>query len=222
MVFFFCTSYFSFSVTNTFLISSLLLGLSTAEDTIVMEPFETITGYGSILLELENVSKPAYWSGGVGVPWPYRFLVDNTSTPCVPGKGQAGMDISGGDYRSIVPNPATSQTCEAECCGDVNCKGYVYVDAAPGPTDGCPAGSPCCFLKNVITPFIPSTIPSIVAATVTPAQDSLVTPPSGIRSAVPLGGISTGAVELRGDGTFHEWTIINQTPGKNKHICTSI
>lgn len=38
------------------------------------------------------------------------------------------------------------------------------------------------------------------------------TPPSGIRSAVPLGGISTGSVELRGDGSFAEWTIQNQSP----------
>ena len=33
--------------------------------------------------------------------------------------------------------------------------------------------------------------------------------PSGIRSAVPLGGLSTGSIELRGDGTLHEWIIHN-------------
>jgi hypothetical protein len=37
-------------------------------------------------------------------------------------------------------------------------------------------------------------------------------PPSGIRSAVPLGGLSTGSVELKGDGSFSEWTIANQSP----------
>ncbi|XP_023931770.1 uncharacterized protein LOC106167159 [Lingula anatina] len=42
---------------------------------------------------------------------------------------------------------------------------------------------------------------------------TLVPPPSGIRSAVPLGGVSTGSIELRGDGTLHEWVIMNQTPG---------
>ncbi|CAD5124032.1 DgyrCDS12336 [Dimorphilus gyrociliatus] len=40
----------------------------------------------------------------------------------------------------------------------------------------------------------------------------LIPPPSGIRSSVPLGGISTGVIELRADGTFHEWTIVNQSP----------
>uniref|UniRef100_A0A1X7SQU2 Glycosyl-hydrolase family 116 N-terminal domain-containing protein n=1 Tax=Amphimedon queenslandica TaxID=400682 RepID=A0A1X7SQU2_AMPQE len=40
----------------------------------------------------------------------------------------------------------------------------------------------------------------------------LTHPPSGMRSSVPLGGISTGNIELRGDGTFHEWSIFNQYP----------
>ena len=37
-------------------------------------------------------------------------------------------------------------------------------------------------------------------------------PPTGLRSSVPLGGITTGSIELRGDGTFHEWTIESQSP----------
>jgi len=37
-------------------------------------------------------------------------------------------------------------------------------------------------------------------------------PPLGMRSAVPLGGLGAGAIELRADGTFHEATIINQSP----------
>jgi uncharacterized protein (DUF608 family) len=35
-------------------------------------------------------------------------------------------------------------------------------------------------------------------------------PEVGIRSAVPLGGLGTGSFELRGDGTFADWTIENQ------------
>ena len=38
-------------------------------------------------------------------------------------------------------------------------------------------------------------------------------PPPGMRSAVPLGGLGAGSFELRADGTFHEWTIENQSPG---------
>ncbi|CAH1781975.1 unnamed protein product [Owenia fusiformis] len=45
-----------------------------------------------------------------------------------------------------------------------------------------------------------------------------VPPPSGMRSAVPLGGISTGSIELRADGTFHEWTIMNQSPASAAKI----
>lgn len=39
-----------------------------------------------------------------------------------------------------------------------------------------------------------------------------VSPASGMRSAVPLGGLSTGSVELRGDGSLHEWIIHNAGP----------
>ena len=39
-----------------------------------------------------------------------------------------------------------------------------------------------------------------------------VPPPLGLRSAVPLGGVGAGALELRGDGSFHDVTIINQSP----------
>ena len=38
-------------------------------------------------------------------------------------------------------------------------------------------------------------------------------PPTGIRSAVPLGGMGTGNFELRGDGTFRQWCIESQSPG---------
>lgn len=44
-------------------------------------------------------------------------------------------------------------------------------------------------------------------------RESTKHPPSGMRSAVPLGGLGTGSFELRADGTIHEWTIENQSPG---------
>ena len=37
-------------------------------------------------------------------------------------------------------------------------------------------------------------------------------PPIGMRSAVPLGGLGTGTFELRGDGSFADWQIENQGP----------
>lgn len=37
-------------------------------------------------------------------------------------------------------------------------------------------------------------------------------PPAGMRSAPPLGGLATGTVELRSDGTLQAWTIENSSP----------
>lgn len=42
--------------------------------------------------------------------------------------------------------------------------------------------------------------------------DSLLEPPSGIRSSVPLGGFGAGSVELRADGRFMDWDIFNNSP----------
>ena len=37
-------------------------------------------------------------------------------------------------------------------------------------------------------------------------------PPAGMRSAPPLGGLATGTVELRADGSLQAWTIENASP----------
>ena len=37
-------------------------------------------------------------------------------------------------------------------------------------------------------------------------------PPAGMRSAPPLGGLATGTVELRSDGSLQAWTIENASP----------
>lgn len=42
-------------------------------------------------------------------------------------------------------------------------------------------------------------------------------PPLGMRSAVPLGGLGTGSVELRADGRFWDWLVENEGPGLNEH-----
>ena len=71
-------------------------------------------------------------------------------------------------------------------------------------------GSFCCWLKSAIpTPIRDSEhcTSGIVH------RESTKHPPSGMRSAVPLGGLGTGSFELRADGTIHEWTIENQSPG---------
>lgn len=37
-------------------------------------------------------------------------------------------------------------------------------------------------------------------------------PPIGMRSAVPLGGLGAGTLELRADGSFRDWNIFNNSP----------
>ncbi|ANW95304.1 hypothetical protein AXE80_02935 [Wenyingzhuangia fucanilytica] len=44
-------------------------------------------------------------------------------------------------------------------------------------------------------------------------KDTLkVETPSGMRSAIPLGGFGAGSVELRADGSFQDWDIFNNSP----------
>ena len=44
------------------------------------------------------------------------------------------------------------------------------------------------------------------------AAGALQVPPSGMRSAVPLGGLGTGTVELRADGALRDWLVFNNSP----------
>ena len=46
-----------------------------------------------------------------------------------------------------------------------------------------------------------------------PELDSLSPPPVGIRSAPSLGGLGTGTLELRTDGSLANWQIFNNSPG---------
>jgi len=45
-----------------------------------------------------------------------------------------------------------------------------------------------------------------------------VDPPTGVRSAVPLGGLGSGTVELRADGSFRDWNIFNNSPASGNKI----
>lgn len=73
----------------------------------------------------------------------------------------------------------------------------------------CKKDQPCCYLKNEMNSGRPYT--GLNAYKVKSVHSTKV-PPMGMRSAIPLGGVATGNIELRADGTFHEWTIANQNP----------
>jgi hypothetical protein len=109
--------------------------------------------------------------------------------------------------------PAESQdACAAFCCNTPFCVAWVYASAAPAAFGSCVAGGHCCYPKSSVTAETPN--PILVNGLVTPApyNDSRTPPALGVRSAIPLGGLGAGSFELRGDGTFHEWTIINAYP----------
>ena len=46
----------------------------------------------------------------------------------------------------------------------------------------------------------------------------LVPPPLGMRSAVPLGGLGAGTVELRADGSLRDWNIFNNSPASGQKV----
>jgi uncharacterized protein (DUF608 family) len=51
-----------------------------------------------------------------------------------------------------------------------------------------------------------------------PPVDDVVPPPMGLRSSPALGGVGAGSTELRSDGSFRDWTILNQGPaGSGKY-----
>src|ERR1700704_1271936 len=43
-------------------------------------------------------------------------------------------------------------------------------------------------------------------------------PPDGVRSAVPLGGLGSGTVELRADGSLRDWNIFNNSPAYGEKV----
>ncbi len=188
----------------------------------VFVPTVPLGGPGNILMEPDNISVAHKYNAGVGGAFPYKYMRSPSGTPrkCAVGSTSPGKDMPGADLRNFVVS--TPAECGAACCADFQangtCMGYVYA-VAPAEYGGCKKGDKCCYLKNAKVAPVDSTVPGIIAGSVkTAGGDNLESPPSGIRSAVPLGGISTGAVELRGDGSLHEWTIQNQNPGGQAKI----
>jgi non-lysosomal glucosylceramidase len=57
-----------------------------------------------------------------------------------------------------------------------------------------------------------STVAGIWSGSVNQSEYGYVPPPTGMRSAVPLGGLGAGTFEIRADGTMHMATLMNQSP----------
>ncbi len=74
---------------------------------------------------------------------------------------------------------------------------------------------PCDYMETATvwsTPWNAHIFPYLYLVQSNNGARQLVPPPSGMRSAVPLGGLGAGTVELRADGSFHDWNIFNNSP----------
>ena len=164
-------------------------------------------------LEGENITcSDCSW--GVGGSCPYMWGFNGSAPPptCTPGAVTKGMDRPGGDYRTQALQTDDVSLCQSLCCAEEQCESWVYVPSAPSAFLQCTPGQHCCYLKGTTPSPSSSSLPGIQTGTAMWPAQNLTHPPLGMRSSVPLGGLGTGAFELRADGTFHEWTLINQHP----------
>lgn len=163
-------------------------------------------------LEADNVTC-AQCSWGVGGACPYLFqITSNVPSNCTPDAPQPGNDLPGSDYTATALQNDDYTVCESLCCAEDECGAWTYVPSAPSDYLSCLTGDHCCYRKTGFPEFKPSTLPNIISGFVNKTVPPSIPPPLGMRSAVPLGGVGAGALELRADGTFHEVTIMNQSP----------
>ena len=168
--------------------------------------------------EVENVTTTEFWWGPaeatVPVSVPILYEKPHNATPpakCGPGSVYDGQDMRGNDMATVVQTDWSVDECRTTCCQTDGCVAFTLA-ISPVQFMSCQQGQLCCFLKHTVGPTQPAT--NMTSGTVSnPLMPEFTLHPStGMRSAVPLGGASCGSVELRADGTFHEWTIVNQSP----------
>ena len=159
--------------------------------------------------EPENVTRERYAWVETGV---HRYLYQtdpSKSLHCNSTSYLTETDLQGADFMTIIPPSADPAHCVQLCCQYLSCNAWSYAAKAPGPFFSCIAGQPCCYLKTYAPKATPN--PAIISGTLT-RTSPYNHPPNGLRSAVPIGGVTTGSIELRADGTFHDWTVESQSP----------
>ena len=188
--------------------------------------WETIRPVGDsqklFYLEAENVScTGCVWSDGgkYFVPHPYLFKDVRPGPPAPPLTWHELSALDWNDPNAVVKQGGSNlqpseDACKASCEAMPACSVGLWLNgtirhgecwlaserAAEARTDFCGAapGQSCIAFEREGAP--------------TPGVYDVDAPASGVRSAVPLGGLGTGSVELRGDGSLHEWTIHNAGP----------
>ena len=172
-------------------------------------------------LETEEVKCTSCSWGG-----PCALLVMGSAAPpstcAAQGPPEPKTDRPGADLSS-APIDGGAPACAARCCAEADCTAWTYVATWQGVAAGAPPppyaadcvqGGPCCWLKSGAPPPVPTNYPGgITSGLVTqPPPPPVVVPPTGVRNAVPSGGLGAGTLELRGDGSFHELTFHSASP----------
>jgi uncharacterized protein (DUF608 family) len=170
-------------------------------------------------LETENVTcTGCSWGGGCELQ---TLGATPQSTCSASSPAHAGFDRPGEDLASFR---ATNYTdCSSKCCGDMDCVAWVFVAVFQSPSNaGCDNGAGCCWLKGSVPAETPLNYSGGIwsGTTTQPPQPNITVPPTGIRNAVPVGGLGAGTLELRGDGTFHEITIHSASPAGSAKYAT--
>lgn len=123
-------------------------------------------------------------------------------------------DRGGGDIPGLTPTAPSYDACARLCGSNPACLSWVWNQAttkcypksavltpsASGSPDfsGCSPSYPPAKCKTAPTPPAPEPVLRYMGQT----------PPSGMRSAVPIGCLGMGTVELRGDGALRDWRLI--------------
>ena len=162
----------------------------------------------------------------VGERWPYLWQKNASAPP--PGPAPAppackeqvlghDLDEPGNDHSSVTT--PTLEACVKACCADQGCAGALFEPESTVTFGDCKKGQPCCFMKSRMLSPRKKTVPGSSTLFALPGRssgpqpsDNVVPPPMGLRSSPALGGIGAGSTELRSDGSFRDWTILNQGP----------
>ena len=156
----------------------------------------------------------------VGGKWNYLWQ-KNASTPpsdpvppppaCTTKVIGHNLDVSGNDLGS---HPiATGELCAAACCANPDCAGALFEPTSDVTFGDCKVGKPCCYMKTSVLATKPHPVKggsTLYEAKGHKSADDVVPPPMGLRSSPALGGVGAGSTELRSDGSFRDWTILNQ------------
>lgn len=166
--------------------------------------------------ESQNVSYVQHsWATKIYSPYFYLYEKPKKYEKCKPLAWMNGTDMRGNFFLSFEVKSLRGSTmennakiCEKYCCKEPRCAAWV-LRLQSDATSNCPADSYCCWLKT----DVPKMEPHEACVSGIIKREHYKAPPTGMRSSVPLGALGTGSFEMRADGTFHEWTVENQSPG---------